>query len=74
MFQQLPLLEQCKKMGYSGYTSYRESLKLQDRSNSNFDVLNDADDKIKSVITKNEIEMNNTLHNLSYSNIEDSIS
>ena len=68
------IVRTMQKMGYSGYTSYRESLKLQDRSNSNFDVLNDADDKIKSVITKNEIEMNNTLHNLSYSNIEDSIS
>lgn len=67
------IVRTMQKMGYSGYTSYRESLKLQDRSNSNFDVLNDADDKIKSVITKNEIEMNNTLHNLSYSNIEDSI-
>jgi DNA-binding MurR/RpiR family transcriptional regulator len=68
------IVRTMQKMGYSGYTSYRESLKLQDRSNSNFDVLNEADDKIKSVITKNEIEMNNTLHNLSYSNIEDSIS
>ncbi len=68
------IVRTMQKMGYNGYTSYRESLKLKSKSNSNFDVLNKADDKIKSVITKNEIEMNNTLHNLSYSNIEDSIS
>ena len=68
------IVRTMQKMGYSGYTSYRESLKLKSNSNSTFSVLNDADDKIKSVITKNEIEMNNTLHNLSYSTIEDSIS
>lgn len=68
------IVRTMKKMGYSGYTSYRESLKLKKKSNSTFSVLNEADDKIRSVITKNEIEMNNTLHNLSYSTIEDSIS
>ncbi|RMC41280.1 MurR/RpiR family transcriptional regulator [Lactobacillus sp. ESL0236] len=68
------IVRTMQKMGYSGYTSYRESLKLKSKSNSAFSVLNDADDKIRHVITKNEIEMNNTLHNLSYSTIEDSIS
>ena len=65
------IVRTMQKMGYSGYTAYRESLKLR---NSNFSVLNDADDNIREVITKNEIEMNNTLHNLDYSTIEDSIS
>ncbi|MCX8720936.1 MULTISPECIES: MurR/RpiR family transcriptional regulator [Lactobacillus] len=68
------IVRTMQKMGYSGYTSYREALKLKSKSNSTFTVLNDADDKIRSVITKNEIEMNNTLHNLNYSTIEDSIS
>lgn len=68
------IVRTMQKMGYSGYTSYRESLKLKSNSSSSFSVLNDADDKIRSVITKNEIEMNNTLHNLSYSTLEDSIS
>ncbi|BDR60055.1 MurR/RpiR family transcriptional regulator [Lactobacillus xylocopicola] len=68
------IVRTMQKMGYSGYTSYREALKLKSKANSTFSVLNDADDKIRSVITKNEIEMNNTLHNLSYSTIEDSIS
>ncbi|MDF7683580.1 MurR/RpiR family transcriptional regulator [Lactobacillus sp. ESL0679] len=68
------IVRTMQKMGYSGYTSYREFLKLKNNSNSTFSVLNEADDKISSVITKNEIEMNNTLHNLSYSTIEDSIS
>lgn len=68
------IVRTMQKMGYSGYTSYRETLKLSNHSNLLFDVLNEADDKIKSVITKNEIEMNNTLHNLSYSTLEDSIS
>lgn len=62
-----------KKMGYSGYTSYREHLRANGKSNLSFQVLRDADDKIKSVISKNEIEVNNTLHNLKYSTIEDSI-
>lgn len=65
------IVRTMQKMGYSGYTAYRESLKLR---NSNFSVLNDADDNIREVITKNEIEMDNTLHNLDYSTIEDSIS
>lgn len=68
------IVRTMQKMGYGGYTSYREALKLKNKSSSSFSVLNDADDKIKSVITKNEIEMNNTLHNLDYSTIEDSIS
>ncbi|WEV40146.1 MurR/RpiR family transcriptional regulator [Lactobacillus sp. ESL0681] len=68
------IVRTMQKMGYGGYTSYRESLKIRNNSNSTFNVLNEADDKIRSVITKNEIEMNNTLHNLSYSTIEDSIS
>lgn len=68
------IVRTMQKMGYSGYTSYRESLKLKNKSNLSFDVLNEADDKIKSVITKNELEMNNTLHNLNYSTLEDSIS
>ncbi|MBA1393107.1 MurR/RpiR family transcriptional regulator, partial [Lactobacillus sp. XV13L] len=68
------IVRTMQKMGYSGYTSYREALKLKNSSASTFSVLNDADDKIRSVITKNEIEMNNTLHNLNYSTIEDSIS
>lgn len=65
------IVRTMQKMGYSGYTAYRESLKLR---NLNFSVLNDADDNIREVITKNEIEMDNTLHNLDYSTIEDSIS
>lgn len=68
------IVRTMQKMGYSGYTSYREALKLKNNSSSTFNVLNEADDKIRSVITKNEIEMNNTLHNLNYSTIEDSIS
>lgn len=62
-----------KKMGYSGYTSYREHLRENGKSNLGFEVLRDADDKIKSVISKNEIEVNNTLHNLKYSTIKDSV-
>ena len=65
------IVRTMQKMGYSGFTAYRESLKLR---NSNFSVLNGADDNIREVITKNEIEMDNTLHNLDYSTIEDSIS
>ncbi|CCI84527.1 RpiR family phosphosugar-binding transcriptional regulator [Lactobacillus pasteurii DSM 23907 = CRBIP 24.76] len=65
------IVRTMQKMGYSGYTAYRESLKLKEGA---FSILNDVDDKIREVITKNEIEMNNTLHNLSYSTIEDSIS
>ena len=59
---------------HSGYTSYREALKLKSKSNFTFAVLKEADDKIRSIITNNEIEINNTLHNLNYSSIEDSIS
>ncbi|MCZ9599381.1 MurR/RpiR family transcriptional regulator [Lactobacillus mulieris] len=62
-----------KKMGYNGFSSYREYLRLKKKATAKFDVINDADDKIKAVIIKNEVEMNNTLHNLSYNMIEDSI-
>lgn len=68
------IVRTMQKMGYSGYTAFKESLREKSNGNSNFDVLNQADDAIKSVITKNEIEMNKTLYNLSYSTIEDSIS
>lgn len=67
------IVRTMKKMGYSGYTSYREHLRAKEKDNLSFEVLRDADDKIKSVISKNEIEVNNTLHNLKYSTIEDSV-
>ena len=59
-------------MDFSDYTAYKEYLKRFGSYNSRFSVLNDANEKIKRVILKNEIEVNNTLSNLKYTTILES--
>lgn len=64
------IVRTLQKMGYSGFTSFKDTLS---HKSSHFEIFNQADDAIKEVINKNEIEMNNTLHNLDFSTIEKSI-
>ncbi|WP_282708439.1 MurR/RpiR family transcriptional regulator [Ligilactobacillus sp. Marseille-Q7487] len=67
------IVRTLKKMGYSGYTAYREQVRQNIGHSFTYNVLNDADKQIKNVILKNEIELRNTLKNLDYGTIEDSI-
>ena len=67
------IVRTLKKMGYAGYTAYREQIRQNLEHNFTYNVLNDADKQIKNVILKNEIELRNTLKNLDYGTIEDSI-
>lgn len=64
------IVRTMKKMGYSGYTAYRENLKQNGNYSSKYKILNRVDSTIKDVILKNEIELNNTLNNLQINTIE----
>lgn len=66
------IVRALQKMGYHGFSSFRDHL-LQQGANQ-YSVLNNADDAVRSVISKNEIEMKNTLSNLDLSIIDKSIS
>lgn len=63
------IVRTMKKMGYTGYTAYRENLRSSGNYNAKFKILNSVDSTIKNVILKNEIELNNTLNNLETSTI-----
>lgn len=68
------IVRTLKKKGFSGYTSYREKLRIEYSENyRTFRVLEEADKSIQNVIRKNEIELTNTLENLNYADIEDGI-
>lgn len=67
------IVRTMKKMGYSGYTDFRHELLGREKNGPRYKILTQADNAIKSVIMKNEIEVNNTLKNLEIGVIEDSI-
>ncbi|MFT8728225.1 MAG: MurR/RpiR family transcriptional regulator [Liquorilactobacillus ghanensis] len=67
------IVRTMKKKGYSGYTAFRHELLSQEKNDSKYQILSQADNEIKSVIMKNEIELNNTLKNLEIGIIEDTI-
>lgn len=67
------IVRTLKKMGFSGYSAYRDSLLESTSNNLKYPVLKEADAKIKRVILKSEIEMDNTLSNLKYKTIEKSV-
>ncbi|MDN2453668.1 MurR/RpiR family transcriptional regulator [Lactobacillus sp. UCMA15818] len=67
------IVRTLKKKGYSGYTDFRHELLSTEKSGPKYDILVHADSLIRSVILKNEIELNNTLKNLKIDIIEDTI-
>lgn len=67
------IVRTLKKMGFTGYPAYKETIRQKSKRSSNYKVMNEADIEIQQVIIKNEIELNNTLRNLDYRTIQESI-
>jgi DNA-binding MurR/RpiR family transcriptional regulator len=67
------IVRTMKKKGYSGYTAFRHQILSQEKNGPKYQILSQADNEIKSVILKNEIELNNTLRNLEIGIVEDTI-
>src|SRR5699024_8349780 len=61
-----------KKMGYEGFTGFKYELKKQ-KSNLNFEGLDDADNNIKRAIEKNHQETVQTIQRMRTSLIEDAV-
>lgn len=67
------IVRTMKKKGYSGYTDFRHELLSKEKNGPKYNILRQADSVIRSVIMKNETELNNTLKNLEIDVIEDAI-
>ncbi|WP_412989798.1 MurR/RpiR family transcriptional regulator [Pediococcus siamensis] len=68
------IVRTMKKMGYSGYTPFRQEIiqKLADKTHHN-DILKDTDHEIRTAILKNQYEVDNTIQNLNIGVMEDAI-
>ena len=67
------IVRATKKMGYSGYTDFRQSLLVQNKDNSQYKNLEKVDRDIKKAVLKNKYEVDNTLQALNVGTIEDAI-
>ncbi|KRN09812.1 MurR/RpiR family transcriptional regulator [Liquorilactobacillus mali] len=67
------IVRTMKKKGYSGYTAFRHELLSTQKNEPKYNILVQADSEIRSVIMKNETELNNTLKNLEIDIIEDTV-
>lgn len=67
------IVRTTKKMGYSGYTDFRQRLIAQGKNNSQYQNLEKVDHDIKQAIFKNKYEVDNTLSMLNVGSIEDAV-
>jgi len=67
------IVRTMKKMGYSGYTDFRQQLTTTTKSNFKYTNLEKVDHDIKQAIFKNKYEVDNTLRMLNVGSIEDAI-
>ena len=67
------IVRTTKKMGYSGYTDFRQQLLTKTKNNSQYKNLEKVDHDIKQAIFKNKYEVDNTLSMLNVGSIEDAI-
>lgn len=66
------IVRTMKKMGYTGYTDFRHSL-INSDDYARYEVLRDADDRIRDVILQNQNEVNQTIAQLDITTIEDAV-
>ncbi|WP_201307518.1 MurR/RpiR family transcriptional regulator [Companilactobacillus farciminis] len=67
------IVRTTKKMGYSGYTDFRQQLTLKRKDTQQYKNLEKVDHDIKQAILKNKYEVDNTLKMLNVGSIEDAI-
>lgn len=67
------IVRTTKKMGYSGYTDFRQQLTIKRRDTQQYKNLEKVDHDIKQAILKNKYEVDNTLKMLNVGSIEDAI-
>ncbi|WP_338214859.1 MurR/RpiR family transcriptional regulator [Companilactobacillus muriivasis] len=67
------IVRTTKKMGYSGYTDFRQQLITKSKNNSQYKNLEKVDHDIKQAIMKNKYEVDNTLSMLNVGSIEDAV-
>ncbi|MFC6176132.1 MurR/RpiR family transcriptional regulator [Companilactobacillus huachuanensis] len=67
------IVRTTKKMGYSGYTDFRQQLLARNKNNSQYQNLEKVDHDIKQAIFKNKYEVDNTLQMLNVGSIEDAV-
>ena len=67
------IVRTMKKMGYSGYTDFRQQLTNNTKTNFKYKNLEKVDHDIKQAIFKSKYEVDNTLQMLNVGSIEDAI-
>lgn len=67
------IVRTTKKMGYSGYTDFRQQLLTKNKDNQRYKNLEKVDHDIKQAIFKNKYEVDNTLSMLNVGSIEDAV-
>jgi len=67
------IVRTTQKMGYSGYTDFRQQLIANNRTNLQYKNLEKVDHDIKQAIFKNKYEVDNTLSMLNVGSIEDAV-
>lgn len=67
------IVRTTKKMGYSGYTDFRQQLTIKGKDTQQYKNLEKVDHDIKQAILKNKYEVDNTLKMLNVGSIEDAI-
>ncbi|KRK42036.1 transcriptional regulator [Companilactobacillus crustorum] len=67
------IVRTTKKMGYSGYTDFRQQLISKAKNNQQYKNLEKVDHDIKQAIFKNKYEVDNTLSMLNVGSIEDAV-
>ncbi|KRN67256.1 transcriptional regulator [Pediococcus cellicola] len=68
------IVRTMKKMGYSGYTPFRqEAIRKLSNQEQDFKVLKETDHEIRAAILKNQYEVDNTIRNLNIGVMEDAI-
>lgn len=68
------IVRTMKKMGYSGYTPFRqEAIRKLSNQEQDFKVLKETDYEIRAAILKNQYEVDNTIRNLNIGVMEDAI-
>ncbi|MDG5113276.1 MurR/RpiR family transcriptional regulator [Companilactobacillus pabuli] len=67
------IVRTTKKMGYSGYTDFRQQLTIKRKDTQQYKNLEKVDHDIKQAILKNKYEVDNTLKMLNVGSIEDAI-
>jgi len=67
------IVRTMKKIGYEGFTSFKQTLKNNIADESKYEFIEQVDQEIKQAILKNEAEVTNTIKMLKTGLIEDAI-